>query len=117
MTRWQVCVERDCHILAQRTRCDEHTRAKDKARGTKQQRGYDAEYDALRKADLRRLGAGEVLTCWRCKRVVMPHEYSLGHCDDDRSIIHGAEHLRQCNLAHTRGGCTHESHADISPSA
>ncbi|WP_459982584.1 hypothetical protein [Nocardioides sp. AN3] len=53
---------------------------------------------------------GQVFTCWRCGDVVFPHQLSLGHCDDDRSVIHGAEHLEQCNLANTRGGCPHPSH-------
>ncbi|KAB2808325.1 hypothetical protein F9L07_22685 [Pimelobacter simplex] len=64
-----------------------------------------------------RLARGEVLTCWRCGDVVMPHDYSLGHCDDDRKVIHGPEHLRKCNLANTRGDCPHPDHAGISPAA
>lgn len=107
----KVCAEGGCPVLTTNARCPAHTRERDKARGTRRQRGYDAEYDAQRKADVRRMAAGEVLTCWRCARVVLPHEYSLGHCDDDRSVIHGPEHLTQCNLANTRGGCPHESHA------
>lgn len=56
------------------------------------------------------MASGEVLTCWRCERPILPHEYSLGHCDDDRRVIHGPEHLTACNLANTRGGCSHVSH-------
>ena len=56
------------------------------------------------------MSAGAVLTCWRCERVVMPHDYSLEHCDDDRTVIHGPEHLA-CNLANTRGNCPHPDHA------
>ena len=52
---------------------------------------------------------GKTYTCWRCGGHVYPHDWHLGHCDDDRSIIHGVEHPA-CNLAHTRGGCTHPSH-------
>ena len=111
----RVCAEKDCPTLTKATRCPSHTRARDKARGTKQERGYGAEYQALRRADVARMARGEVLTCWRCSTVVMPHEYSLGHCDDDRSVIHGPEHLRKCNLANTRGCCPHASH--ISPRA
>ncbi|MDF1603385.1 hypothetical protein [Nocardioides sp. YIM 152315] len=111
----RVCIESGCGTLTDKTRCLEHRRAKDQARGTRQERGYDAEYDRLRAADVAAMARGEVLTCWRCERVVMPHDYSLGHCDDDRSIIHGPEHLHGCNLANTRGGCPHASH--ISPAA
>lgn len=106
----RVCVEPGCPVLTRKARCREHERARDKARGTRQERGYDAKYDAQRKADMAALAAGAVLICWRCERVVLPHDYSLGHCDDDRSIIHGPEHLRRCNLANTRGGCPHISH-------
>lgn len=111
----KVCAESGCPVLTKGTRCTTHTRGKDKARGTRQQRGYDAEYDARRRADMQALVQGVVLTCWRCGHVVPPHDYSLGHCDDDRSVIHGPEHLHGCNLANTRGGCPHASH--ISPAA
>lgn len=110
----RVCAEAGCPTLVDAGtrdgRCDEHRRARDRARGTRQARGYDAEYDARRKRDLAALAQGQVLMCWRCERVVLPHDYSLGHCDDDRRVIHGPEHLRGCNLANTRGGCPHLSH-------
>jgi hypothetical protein len=111
----RVCVEAGCPELTTTTRCPAHTRERDKARGTRQQRGYDSHYDMRRKTDVRNLANGAVLTCWRCGGVVLPHDYSLGHCDDDRRVIHGPEHLRSCNLANTRGGCPHPSH--ISPAA
>lgn len=106
----KVCAEPGCPTLTTKARCTGCTRKREQARGTRQQRGYDAEYDARRKADVAAMGNGTVLTCWRCDHVVMPHDYSLGHCDDDRSIIHGPEHLARCNLANTRGGCPHPSH-------
>lgn len=109
----RVCAEPSCPTLipagTRDGRCDAHRRAIEQARGTRQQRGYDADYDKRRAADVRALRSGTVLTCWRCAEVIYPHHYSLGHCDDDRRIIHGPEHLT-CNLAHTRGGCTHISH-------
>jgi hypothetical protein len=113
----RVCAEPGCPTLTDRTRCTEHTRARDKARGTRQERGYDAAYDQRRREDMHRYALGEVLYCWRCGKPVFPHDYSLGHCDDDRTVIHGAEHLRACNLANTRGGCPHSSHGGISPVA
>lgn len=106
----KVCAEHGCPVLTDTTRCPPHTRERDRARGTRQQRGYDAAYDIRRNADVRAMANGAVLTCWRCGAVVMPHDYSLGHCDDDRRLIHGAEHLRGCNLANTRGGCPHPMH-------
>ena len=107
----KVCAEPACPVLTESARCPAHTRQVDKARGTRQQRGYDADYDRQRAAVAAAMARGQVFHCWRCDGVVLPHELSIGHCDDDRSIIHGVEHLRQCNLANTRGGCPHRSHA------
>ncbi|GAB7004392.1 hypothetical protein JCM18899A_18650 [Nocardioides sp. AN3] len=106
----KVCIEHGCYELTNTTRCEDHTRVRDRARGTRQQRGYDADYDRQRKRIAQAMSNGQVFTCWRCGDVVFPHQLSLGHCDDDRSVIHGAEHLEQCNLANTRGGCPHPSH-------
>ena len=114
--RVKVCTEPGCPNLQAESRCPAHRSDRERARGTRQQRGYDLEYDKARASWWSRLMGGEVLRCWRCDGVVLPHDFSLGHCDDDRGVIHGPEHLR-CNLANTRGGCTHESHADISPRA
>lgn len=105
----RVCAEAGCPELVESGRCATHARERDARRGTKQQRGYDARYDRERKRLVRLLERGEVLTCWRCGGEILPHELSLGHCDDDRSVLHGAEHLR-CNLANTRGGCPDISH-------
>lgn len=104
-----VCTEPGCPELTDRTRCPAHRRQRERARGTRQQRGYDADYDRMRRGLEQQLAAGEVLTCWRCDHVVFPHDLSLGHCDDDRSILHGAEHL-SCNVGSTTGDCPHPSH-------
>lgn len=64
---------------------------------TRQQRGYDAAYDAERRAWQRRLDAGEVVLCWRCleeqsvETVIDPREWDLGHDDLDRTVIRGPE--------------------------
>lgn len=106
----RVCAEPGCPEVTDSTRCPTHTRTRDRARGTRQARGYDADYDRRRNSDTAALAAGHTLTCWRCGTLVLPHDYSLGHCDDDRTVIHGPEHLRTCNLANTRGRCPHISH-------
>lgn len=110
----RVCAEPGCPELVasgvRDGRCFTHRRQVDLARGTRQQRGYDADYDRRRAADVQAMRNGAVLRCWRCGEVVLPHDYSLGHCDDNRAVIHGPEHLRQCNLASTRGGCPHPTH-------
>jgi 5-methylcytosine-specific restriction protein A len=45
------CLEPDCNQLAVRgSRCPTHTRAKDRARGSSTQRGYDYQYQQARAA-------------------------------------------------------------------
>lgn len=99
----RVCVEPGCPILTTTTRCPGHTRARDKARGTRQERGYGAEHDQLRARWQRRLDAGEVVHCWRCQlrgvlTVIDPKAWHLGHDDADRSVYRGPECV-PCNLA------------------
>lgn len=45
----RVCLETGCPRTTKRTRCDEHERARDKARGTRQERGYDAEFERAKR--------------------------------------------------------------------
>lgn len=106
----KVCAEPGCPAIQREPRCKDHRSQYERQRGTRQARGYDADYDRVRRADVAALKAGAALTCWRCGKRVEADDYSLGHCDDDRSILHGPEHLLACNLANTRGGCPHESH-------
>jgi hypothetical protein len=92
----RVCLEPGCPTLTRNTRCDIHTRAKDKARGTRQRRGYDAAHDALRAHWQRRMNAGEPVTCWRCAELGKPHlvdptDWHLGHDDHDRGKYRGPE--------------------------
>ena len=58
--KWQV---RD-------SRCEVHAREREEARGSRQERGYDAEHYAIRTRLLRQLAAAEeqglVMLCWRC---------------------------------------------------
>lgn len=57
----RVCAEHGCPELTKGTRCQEHERAKDRVRGTKAQRGYDAAYTRLRALVL-----AEETHCWIC---------------------------------------------------
>lgn len=41
----RVCIEAGCPTLTTATRCTDHARVKDKARGSSSERGYDAEYE------------------------------------------------------------------------
>lgn len=92
----RVCPEPGCPALVDSGRCAQHRRTKDAARGRRQERGYDAEYDALRRAYERRMAEGERFDCWRCRELGTPHvvdpdDWHLGHDNQDRSIIHGPQ--------------------------
>ena len=65
MTR-RVCLEPGCPTITDAPRCPVHTRARDKARGTRQARGYDAAHDAERSKWQRIIDAGENVPCARC---------------------------------------------------
>ena len=92
----KVCIEPGCPDLTERTRCDDHERDRERARGTRQQRGYDAAHDRLRADYQRRMDAGERFTCWRCAEAGRPHDvdpaaWHLGHDDHDRTRYRGPE--------------------------
>ena len=92
----KVCLEPGCGTLTKRTRCRDHERAKDKARGTRAERGYGAGHQALRADWQRRMDAGEQVICWRCAdqgrpHVVDPTRWDLGHDDNDRTQYRGPE--------------------------
>ena len=87
----RVCIEDGCPTLTDKTRCTQHERARDKARGTRQQRGYGAEHTQLRAAYQRDMDGGHLYACWRCGRTVDPRSWHLGHDDHDRSQYRGPE--------------------------
>lgn len=94
------CSEPRCPVPlpAGTSRCPEHTRARDKARGTRQQRGYDRTYDRERRRWAPLVATGTV-GCARCRAPIpAAAPWDLGHDDHDRSIIVGPEH-RACNRA------------------
>ena len=97
---YRVCL--DCPALGpwQRGRCPTHDRVRDRARGTRQERGYDAPHDRLRAHYQRRMDAGEGFTCWRpgCGTPIDPTRWHLGHDDHDRGKYRGPECV-PCNTA------------------
>lgn len=95
----RVCSSPGCPVLLpQSGRCIEHARQADRARGTRQQRGYTREHDQ-RRADWSQLVAAGTVDCWRCRGRIHPTEpWHLGHDDHDRTIWRGPEHVK-CNLA------------------
>lgn len=110
----RVCAESGCPELidagTRDGRCDQHRRDRDKARGTRQERGYDAAHEHLRFDYQRRINQGERFTCWRCGQPIDPRNWTLGHCDDDRTTYHGPE-CPPCDYATAgRTRCPHPSH-------
>ena len=96
----KVCAEPGCPTLTDRTRCTTHERAKDRARGTRQERGYDADHDREAKRWRDAVRRGELVTCWRCgDPITDPNDCHLGHDDHDRRVTRGPEHGRGCNLS------------------
>lgn len=81
------------------SRCPTHTRTRDQARGTRQARGYNRNYDRARRQWAPLVATGQV-TCHRCHTPITPGTpWDLGHDDHDRTIIRGPEHAHTCNRA------------------
>ena len=96
----KVCAEPGCPTLTDRTRCNTHERASDRARGTRQERGYGADHDREAKRWRDAVRRGELVTCWRCgDPITDPNDCHLGHDDHDRRVTRGPEHGRDCNLS------------------
>lgn len=98
----RVCAEGNCPVLidagTRDGRCDEHRRAKDKARGTRIERGYDSQHTALRRRWKTRVDLGGV-RCARCGQPIQPGgAFDLDHDDHDRSRYLGPSHPA-CNRA------------------
>ena len=99
MARRRVCLDCPAIILATayKGRCQGCNRKADQARGTRAERGYDAQYVAIKRAWQRRIDAGEVVHCWRCTTArIVGRDWHLGH-SDDRAQIMGPE-CPPCNL-------------------
>lgn len=81
-------------------RCPDCARTKDRQRGTRRQRGYDAAHDREAMAWRTKVARGETVLCWRCgEPITDPNDCHLGHDDHDRTITRGPEHGRRCNLS------------------
>lgn len=75
----RVCAEPGCPEVIDTPRCADHTRAKDKARGSRQQRGYDAAHDRERAAIQSRIDKGAAIHCVTCDAVLIGRKWDLGH--------------------------------------
>ena len=111
----RVCSTAGCGTLipagTRGYKCTRCARGADKARGTRQERGYDAAHDQLRAKWQRRLDDGLVVHCWRCGDQVDPTNWTLGHCDIDRTKYHGPECPRCDYATMGRTDCPHPSHS------
>lgn len=91
----RVCTTPGCPTLTTGTRCPAHQADHERARGTRQQRGYDALHDRMRKAWAPKVAAGTI-RCTRCQQPIDPATpWDLGHTDDRRAWT-GPEHA-VCN--------------------
>ena len=100
----KVCAESGCPTLTETTRCADHTRARDKARGTRQARGYDAEYQA-------QLRSAEYVNATHCAECGDPftadNPKTGGHSVALRNGGRGSKilpHCRRCNYGWSRTG-------------
>ena len=100
MVAKRVCLEPGCPVIINtgKSRCAEHERQRDKARGTSSQRGYDYQHQKIRALDKRNVDAG-MAHCWRCGARLDPNSpWHEGHDDHDRTIYRGPECV-PCNTA------------------
>ena len=96
--RTKVCAVPGCPTLTTSTHCPPHARQVDRARGTRQQRGYDAEHDRRRREWVPKVATGTI-PCARCGLLIAADEaWDLGHTDD-RTGWTGPEHANRCNRA------------------
>jgi hypothetical protein len=100
----RVCIEDGCPVLTRSTRCHEHERAKDKARGTRQERGYDY---AFEQAKLQPEYANAT-HCAECgKPFTEGNPKTGGHSVAIREGGRGSKvvpHCRRCNYGWRRTG-------------
>ena len=113
----RVCAEGGCGLLVaagvRDARCDEHRRARDKARGSRAERGYGAAHQATR-AELLPLAYGT--RCPHCDEFMFPHhDLHLDHTEDRTGYV-GIVHA-YCNTsdAARRGNTLRISLGDIPP--
>lgn len=99
------CATPGCPTIGVTTYCVDCARTKDKARGTRQQRGYDRDYDKARDTEARRIARGERVTCTN-PRCLYPNQpvtlgvgpLSLHYGHNPDRTLRGPEHAR-CNLS------------------
>ena len=91
--RTRVCRTDGCPELipSSRRHCATHAREYEQQRGTRQQRGYDADHERLRKQIQTRIDRGHPVPCVTCGVLLVGRDWDLGHDHD-----HGGHLGPQC---------------------
>ena len=100
----KVCLEPGCPTLTERTRCTEHERAKDKARGTSTERGYDYAFEKA-KCEPEYVNANRCAECG--EPFTEDNPKTGGHSIAIRNGGRGSQilpHCRRCNYGWSRTG-------------
>lgn len=100
----KVCAEPSCPELTNGTRCVKHERARDKARGTRQERGYDKAFERA-KRDPAYVTAAHCTNCGQPFTDTNPK--TAGHSTAIRDGGTGSTiepHCRRCNYGWRRTG-------------
>ena len=97
----RICVELLCGKPATKgNRCDGCAQKREVARGSRHERGYGVDHDAVRRALKKQFGrdyqAGKKPTCWRCGERLHPWQ----ELDADHSGLSAAEGGQADCLAH-----------------
>lgn len=107
----RVCTVSGCPTIfdaTEGTRCSGHRKQTDRARGSRKQRGYDANHDRLRRQWAPRVAAGTI-RCARCGLYIGTGEpWALDHTDTRDGYL-GPSHSR-CN--NSAGGKASHRFAD-----
>lgn len=94
----KICAKPGCPRPATGSLCTPHARAADKARGTREQRGYGQAHRNQRQAIAPQVATGTV-RCARCNDYIQPgQDWHLDHDDNDRTKYIGPSH-KHCNLS------------------
>jgi hypothetical protein len=96
----RTCSRPGCPTLINRgdTYCPAHKAQHERARGTRQQRGYTPEHDRARKAWAAKITQQGGIPCARCGQPINPGDpWDLDHTDD-RTAYLGPSHPA-CNAA------------------
>lgn len=83
----RICPKRGCPKIAVGRYCPTHNSEHEKQRGSREERGYGAEFQRLRRAWAKEVAKGTV-PCGRCGKLIHPNTpFHLDHDDNDRNNL------------------------------